>query len=87
MIDHVAARAWIAGRLAAMPAASPDDEWVVLDEHTIERGWGWVFFYDSRRHRQTGEFRFAVAGNTPFFVHSSNGERSSWMAGAFDLAG
>jgi hypothetical protein len=23
----------------------------------------------------------------PVIVHSSNGERSSWMAGAFDLAG
>ena len=73
MLDHAAARALIADRLAAMPAPSPDDGWVVLDEHTIERGWGWVFFYDSRLHRETGDLRFAVAGNAPFFVRRIDG--------------
>ena len=73
MLDHAAARALIAGRLAAMPAPSSNDWWVILDEHTIERGWGWVFFYDSRLHHENGAFRFAVAGNAPFFVRRSDG--------------
>ena len=73
MLNHAAARALIADWLAARPAPAPDDEWVILDEHTIERGWGWVFFYDSRRHRETGDFRFAVAGNAPFIVRRSDG--------------
>jgi Immunity protein 35 len=46
---------------------------VVLDQHTIERGWGWVFFYDSRRHQETGDSRYLVAGNAPFFVRRSDG--------------
>ena len=54
MIDFAAARSLVMGRLATMPAAFPDDEWMILDEHTIERDWGWVFGYDSRRHQETG---------------------------------
>jgi hypothetical protein len=73
VIDHAAARALIADRLAAWPPPAPDDGWVILDEHTIERGWGWVFFYDSRRHRETGNHRFAVAGNVPYLVRRADG--------------
>lgn len=28
---------------------------VIVDEHTIERPFGWVFFYDGRRHVETGD--------------------------------
>ena len=73
MIDHVAARSLVLGRLVAMPAPSPDDEWVILDEHTIERSWGCVFFHDSRRHRETGDFRFSVVGNAPHLVRRTVG--------------
>jgi hypothetical protein len=73
VIDQAAARALIADRLAAMPPASPDDGWVILDEHTIERRWGWVFFHDSRRHQETGDSRFAVAGNAPYIVRRADG--------------
>jgi hypothetical protein len=73
VIGHAAARALIADRLAAMPPAAPEDEWVILDAHTIERRWGWVFFYDSRRHRETGDVRLAVAGNAPYFVRRTDG--------------
>lgn len=73
MIDHADARSLVQDHLAAMPVPSPDDEWVILDEYTIERGWGWVFFYDSRRYRETGDIHFAVAGNAPYFVRQSDG--------------
>ena len=73
MIDHAAARALIAGRLAGWQAPSSDDAWVILDEHTIKRDWGWVFFYGSLRYRETGDIRFAVAGNAPYFVRRDDG--------------
>ncbi len=73
MMDRAAARALIANRLAAMPPPAPDDGWVVLDEHTIERDWGWVFFYDSRRYLETGDLSFAVAGNAPYLVRRADG--------------
>jgi hypothetical protein len=56
-----------------MPVELPGDEWVILDHCTIEREWGWVFFYDSQLHRQTGDFKFAVAGNAPYFVRKNDG--------------
>ena len=73
MIDHSAARSLVLGQLGRMQVASPDDGWVILDDHTIERHWGWVFFYDSRKYRETGGVQFAVAGNAPFFVRRENG--------------
>jgi hypothetical protein len=40
-------------------------ELVILDEATIERAFGWVFFYDSKRHQERSEFSDAIAGNAP----------------------
>src|SRR5688572_26125898 len=74
MIDFTEARSLIVAQIATWPAPSPDDEWVILDAHTIERDWGWVFFYGPRRYQDTGDFRFAVAGNAPFFVRRADGE-------------
>ena len=35
----------------------------LLDEHTTERPYGWIFFYDSVAHIRSGEDRDLVAGN------------------------
>jgi hypothetical protein len=48
-------------------------ELVLLDQYTIERSFGWVFFYDSKRHNETGNFRDAVAGNAPIVVTRADG--------------
>ncbi len=45
----------------------------LIPEHTIEKPYGWVFFYSSSLFIQTGEFRYAVAGNAPFLVLKSDG--------------
>ena len=54
-------------------APLPDDEWMVLAQETIEKPWGWVFFYTSRKFHETGEFRYAIAGNAPFIVEKQSG--------------
>src|SRR6188768_3437442 len=46
----------------------------IVDEHTIERPWGWVFFYNSRRFVETRDFRHALAGNAPYIVNRHTGE-------------
>jgi Immunity protein 35 len=43
-------------------------ELVMFDQHTIEREFGWVFFYDSKRHIETGNISDAIAGNAPLIV-------------------
>ncbi len=51
-----------------------DDEIVILDEFTIEKDWGWVFFYTSRKWQETRELRYALAGNAPFIVEKKSGK-------------
>jgi hypothetical protein len=49
-------------------------ELVLLDDYTLERAFGWVFFYDSKCHVETGDFRNAVAGNAPIVVTKTDGQ-------------
>lgn len=49
-------------------------ELVLLDSKTLERQFGWVFFYDSRQHAETGDFRHALAGNAPIVVTRHDGK-------------
>jgi hypothetical protein len=47
---------------------------VVVDEDTIEKDWGWVFFYTSERYLQTRDIRYALAGSAPYIVNRHSGE-------------
>ena len=40
----------------------------VMDEYTIEKPYGWIFFYDSTRFLQTRSLADAIAGNGPLVV-------------------
>lgn len=46
---------------------------VLLDSKTIEKNFGWIFFYDSKDHAETGDFRYALAGNAPLVVTRVDG--------------
>jgi hypothetical protein len=50
-----------------------DDSIVIVDEATIRKDYGWIFFYDSRKHLDTGEVRFALAGNAPIVIEKATG--------------
>jgi hypothetical protein len=45
-----------------------DDELILLDEQTLEKPWGWVFFYTSKKWHETRDVRYAIAGNAPILV-------------------
>lgn len=52
----------------------PVEEDVVIDEsQTIEEPFGWVYFYNSRRYLETGNFRDQLIGNAPIVVDRSSG--------------
>ena len=40
-----------------------------VEEHVF----GWVFFYNSKRYLETGEFSAALAGNAPIIVDRHDG--------------
>jgi hypothetical protein len=47
---------------------------VIIPEYTQERPWGWVFFYNNERYRQTRDFRDQWIGPGPIFFNRETGE-------------
>jgi hypothetical protein len=47
---------------------------VMLDEYTIERPFGWIFFFQSKKFMETGKLRDRLVGNLPILVNKHSGE-------------
>ena len=47
----------------------PGGDVAIVDVDTIERGYGWVFFYNSKRFLSTENVSYALAGNGPLVVN------------------
>jgi hypothetical protein len=45
----------------------------LADQDTIETEFGWVFFYESKRFKETGDFGDSLAGNAPVIVDRAIG--------------
>ena len=54
-------------------SASSGLELVMLEKETIEKSFGWICFYTSRRYLQTGDIGDALAGNGPILVDRRDG--------------
>jgi len=58
----------------------PDPHWqdkpklAVVEDHTLEREWGWVFFYNSINYLESGNLTDALVGNAPYIVNKTTGE-------------
>jgi hypothetical protein len=76
MLSREQARKLVVAELARPKHRYPSDpmDWVVIDEGTIEKDWGWVFFYTSERYLKTRDIRYAIAGNAPYIVNRHTGE-------------
>ena len=74
MITKEQARQLVAGSVCGRPDGLPDnDEIIILDEYTLERAWGWVFFYTSKLWQETRKIEYALAGNAPILVERATG--------------
>lgn len=49
------------------------DELVIIEEATIERDYGWIFFFNSKRFLTTLDLSDMVAGGGPVLVERENG--------------
>jgi hypothetical protein len=49
-----------------------DSEAVILDENTVETDFGWIFFWNSKRYLEPGDYRDTLAGNVPLIVDRAN---------------
>jgi hypothetical protein len=74
MLSHQEAVATAEREIANLEPLPSSDSWVIYDQRTIERPFGWVFFYGSRLYAETGDITYAVAGNAPLIVNRHTGE-------------
>jgi len=73
MLTRDQAKILVKNQLSSWPYAA-ESEVVVIDSATIERPFGWAFFYESRLYLETGEFMHRLAGNAPLIVNRFTGE-------------
>lgn len=69
MLEKSDAMELVSKRLKEM--APPNIQLVVIDEKTIERPFGWIFFYNSKKYVETGSIIHRLGGNGPVFVNKS----------------
>ena len=72
MITLEEARSLVEAEITDGDRPGPDGA-IVLDEATLERPWGWVFFYESRRFYETGDDSYCLLGNAPLIVERRSG--------------
>ena len=65
-----------------LQAESKGRDWEIIDKQTVEAEFGWVFFYSTRQHIQTGDRKYAVPGNGQIAVMKDSGE-VSYLPSAF----
>ena len=69
MITKAEALDLVSEKLRQMSAS--DNAFAVVEKSTIERPFGWVFFYNSQKYIETGVFRYRLAGNGPIIVNKN----------------
>jgi hypothetical protein len=66
------AKAAVLKQLEQRGVGAPDGV-VVIESATIEKPYGWIFFYNSRRYVETGELVHALVGQGPVIVVAATG--------------
>jgi hypothetical protein len=74
MLTRDQAHDLVASSLSTNPDWTDEgDELIIIDDKTIEKEWGWVFFYTSKLWHQTRDPRYEIAGNAPLIVERKTG--------------
>jgi hypothetical protein len=73
-IDRSEARTIAAKNIQCLGGRVAEGDLVLLDEHTIEIPYGWIFYYDSKRSLETRDLTYAIAGNAPLLIKRDSGE-------------
>jgi hypothetical protein len=53
---------------------TPVFEPAIVPAETIERPWGWVFFWNTRLYAETGDLEHAMRGTAPVCVNRADGK-------------
>jgi hypothetical protein len=52
---------------------TPELPFDIVESATLEKAYGWVFFYNSKRFIETQESIYQLAGNGPIFINKVTG--------------
>jgi hypothetical protein len=74
MIPIEEARSIVEAELSRLDSPDVRPSMAILENSTIERDWGWVFFYQSVEYLETGNPSDQLAGNAPYIVNRHTGE-------------
>jgi hypothetical protein len=73
-ISYLDAIKQVKEKLEAWNNKNEDWVFVIMLEETIETNDYWVFFYNSSKFLETGNFSYSLIGNAPFIVDKYKGE-------------
>ena len=73
LVNHDDARAAVIHQLCRRSVGGPEGI-AIIDSETVEKPYGWIFFYNSRRYVESGELVYALVGQGPVVVVAETGE-------------
>lgn len=78
MLTYEEAREKVKANLDALyhrpsPYGSDNNEYVIMDNRSIQESFGWVFYHQSKRYLE-GDLMAAYVGNSPIIVNKYTGE-------------
>ena len=74
-MNYEQAKSKVIGELAKISDCCPHGtEFILIEENTIEKPWGWVFFYQNKTFVNIKTMTEEIAGNAPFIVNRSTGK-------------
>ena len=73
-MDQKNAKQLVIEKLAEKVNSHEPVEWLIIENETIEKEWGWVFFYQSRLYMETNNFTEMLTGNAPYIVNKHTGD-------------
>ena len=60
---------------SALPGyVNPNIKLEILNDKIEEHEFGWVFYYNSKKFIETGDYQHALAGNAPLIVDRNTGQ-------------
>jgi hypothetical protein len=51
----------------------PGTDFVILEDKTVEKEFGWVFFYTTKKYFETKDKKYLMPGNSPLVVNRKDG--------------
>ncbi len=84
-MNYKQAKSKVVGELEKISDSCPHGtRFVLIEENTLEKPWGWVFFYQNEKFVDLKTMAEEIASNAPFIVNRHTGKLTK-TGTAYDL--